>query len=286
MELGGREDMYCNDQRPEFVVNLITNGVGMILTGIAILCIATNGTVEPSIGRILLSFSIANIIGASMLTYDAIQMICLQGAHTVGFLVTITLLLSISHVMLLTLAEYIILTSRTENNAGNYIGLITLSWIISISAGSLDVTTNHLGKVVFAVIFSLIISYILTKYYVIMKLHMKKERLRESYKLTYLRGDSRRHNNKKKYWRPKLFSIIIFSYIGCSIPWLVNELQEGLQREPDDAFIHSLTLIVYSLNFYFPSAVCVYLRYQEWKSQRKECQWHPQISAECRETLL
>ena len=246
-----------------------------MVTIVSILSIATNITLEPSICRILLSFSIANLIGCGMLVYDTAQIICLESHHSVGFIVTITALLSLTHVMLLTLAEYIILTCRSEKKAGNYNGLIFLSWMISISGGSIDVvTTNHVAKSIFVVLFLTAIFFIFVKYYVIIRLHIKKGKLRRTYE-TFLRGSSLRRKVRKKYWKLKYFGMIIYSYVVFSLPWLVNELREGLREglygkeHEDTSLSHSITLIVYSFNFYTPSIICIYLRYQQWRSKKR-----------------
>ena len=264
--------MVCNfhqHQLPEVMVTLITNCGGVLFTALSLICLITNTAMDLSIRRILLSFTIANLVGTGILTYDTITLICYHGGHRLGFAVTITVTLTVSHLLLLMLAQYIILTSGSKHRANDYIGLILTAWILSITLGMLNVVTlHHEARLVFAIIFLLIALYIVIKYFVIIKIHKKKKKLQYEYKQTYLSATLRRSKARRKCWKLNFVTTIIYSYLCCSIPWVFNELREGMHIGGDSPAVHSIVLIIYSLNFYFPSAICMYMRYIQGISKR------------------
>ena len=266
--------MVCNihaHRQPRFIIMLTINCGGVLCTVLSIICVIANTSIDQSLRGILLSYSVANVMGTVMLTYDSFVLICF-GDHFLNFVVTITMTLSVTHIMLLMLAEYISLTYISKQRARDYTGLLLISWIISITFGSMNVVTiGNTAKIVFVIIFLFAALSILQSYFVVIKKHQKKKYLLETYKRTFLRQNS--HTNKvlKRSWKIKLLAIIIFSYIGCSIPWVVNELWEGFQTDENNPFAHAVALLIYSLNFYFPSGICLYLKYiqrrstTEWK---------------------
>lgn len=256
----------------EFYIHLVKNICGVIITIAAIICILTNRTIDKSINRILQSFCVANIFGNCMSLYDTTKMIC-EGHQKIGFIGIITAMLSLSHILLLTLAEYITMTHRTsDQNAGNYNGLIFLSWMISIVGGSVDIVTiSHPGKVIFALLSFSAICYVLMKYHVIIKLHNTQEKVQNMYEHNFLKGSFYRRKEGKHFWNVKYFSVIIFSYIVCCIPMLTLELIDGLYGHVDQIEqYYSYVLVVYSLNYYFLAVICIYLKYQERKVRKKK----------------
>lgn len=266
-------------QLPQFVITLVVNCGGMLMTILSLLSLAINPAMDPSLQRIFISFSIANLIGTGMLTYDSISLICSHnGEDRLGIVVTITVTLSLSHLMLLMLAEYIILTSGSRHRANDYTGLILISWIISFTLGGMNVVTiTRTGRVAFAVMFFLILIYIVIKYMKILQLHNTKKQLQLRYKKHYLRCTFVKPKGMRKCWKLKFVTIIIFSFICCSVPWLINELKEGFEAHAEGEhgheegmhMMHSVVLVIYSLNFYFPSAICMYVKFIQWISKTK-----------------
>ena len=67
---------------------------------------------------------------------------------------------------------------------------------------------------------------------------------------------------KKKCWKLKFVTLLISSYFCCALPWVLNELREGIGgSEMHTDTVHYAVLIIYSLNFYFPSGICMYIRF-------------------------
>ena len=261
-------DIDSNGWEFELIVTLITSCTGVLFTILSVVCIITNTEIDRSLRSILLSFSIANFMGTAMLAYDNITLICHHKKERLHFMMTISVMLSLSHLMLLMLSEYINLTSNRRRRARDFTGLIIISWIISITIGMMNVVSHEQARIVFAAIFLLIVLFLAVSYLVVINKHRKKKRLQQAYQHTFLRKDLRTTKVIKRIWMLRFFAIIIFSYAGCSILWVINELREGFQKNTVNSFIHSTSLIIYSLNFYFPSAICVYLRCMQWLSRK------------------
>ena len=265
----------------QFFVALISYAGGVLLNVFSIICLVTNTSMDQSLRGILLSFSMANVIGTCMLTYDTYILICHDGQETSGLVATITVMLSVSHLMLLMLAEYLNLNFRWALKITNFVGLIFISWIISVTLGSLNVVSiRDDARVIFAGVMLLLVVFILVKYYYIFQQQRKEKRLQKEYIVTFLRGNSRRHKTVKCYWNIKYMPIILLSYAACSIPWVINEFLEGFQEGEENIHMHSISLIAYSFNFYFPSIACIHLKYKQWITKRRRIPQSSYISTE------
>ena len=263
--------MVCNVDShalPEFIVTLVTNCGGVLSTVLSVASVITDTEMEESLRSIFLSFSIANVIGTAMLAYDTIVPICYHEEERLSFVMTISVMLSLSHLMLLIIDQHIMLTAQRKRVAKDFTGLIIISWLISITIGMMNVVSHQQARIIFAVMFVLIMLLLAASYITITTKHYRKKRLKRAYQLTFLRKNLHITKVVKKFWMHKFFTIIIISYACCSILWVVNELREGFQTNADNPFVHSTALILYSLNFYFPSAICIYLRCMQLMSRR------------------
>ena len=90
---------------PELALTMVVTVGGVIITLLAILCIVTNTAMDPSYRSILLSYSIANVLGTAMLAYDTISLICNHSAERLSFVITISIMLSLSHLFILTMDQ-------------------------------------------------------------------------------------------------------------------------------------------------------------------------------------
>ena len=247
-----------------FLTTLISHSFGVIITIVSIICVLLSTSMNQSLRTILFSFCIANLLGTCMLTYDTMTLICTNGNDNASFVVTITVMLSLSHLMLLMLSEHLYLKSQWALKVKNFVGLIFISWIISVTSGTLNVVTiRQEARVVFAVALLVGILSLLTKYIYQTKQRQILRHVQEEYNRTFLRGNSRRHKMRKYYWNIKYYNIILSSYIMCTLPWIMNEFRESLRPNSHNSLIHWMSLIVYSVNFYFPSAVCIHLMYRQ-----------------------
>ena len=254
---------------PEFIAILSINIIGIILTLLSIVCLLANTKIDRSVRGILLSFLTANIIGIAMLTCDTIALICYPGGQKLGLIVTVSVTLSLSHLMLLLLAEYIILTSSSRRSGSDFTGLITLSWIISLSIGSVNViTVQPRTRIAFATLFILSVIFILLTYINVIQKERKRTRLQELYKLNYLHKDCVMSHVVKRNWKLKFFAVILLVYVACSLPWVVNEFQEGSGKKLFQPLDQSILLIIYSLNFFSSPFICMYLWCNEQMARR------------------
>ena len=78
-------------------------------------------------------------------------------------------------------------------------------------------------------------------------------------------------------------------------PWKLGELEFSQSpftggivhgSTPTDKMVENLVLAVYSVNFYFPSAVCVYLQYTWYTRQVKSANWKRISTYSYRDTLM
>ena len=260
----------CNIEKhalPEFIVTLVTNFGGVLFTVLSLACLSTHTEMEKSLRTIFLSFSVANLMGTAMLSYDTIAYICYHEAEKKSIVMTISVILSLSHLMILLLSEYIALASR-KRMAKDFLGLIVISWIISITIGMVNVVSRREVRVAFSITFLLIVLILVGSYVSIFNEHLKKNKSKKVYQSTFLQRNSDITRNMKKFWMLKLNAIIIFSYAGCSIPWLINEMRDEFSTDTENSVIYSASLIIYSLNFYFPSAICMYLKLIKWMTTK------------------
>ena len=249
------------------IVNLIVNSSAVICTILSLICVITNIAIEQSLRGILISFSTANVIGAGMFTFDTVIFMCSHGGERFDLIVNVSMALSLSHLMLLILHYYITLISTLRRRARDYVGLILTSWIVSAALGSLTVSTTYRkSRVAVVVVFLLIICFTLRNHFVVLKKRKKYKRIQLTYKKTFLRQDSR-GSKVRNYWKLAYLSFILYAYIGCSILWLINEILEGLQ-EKSSHVVHSISVLLYSLNFYFTSSVFMHVSYKHWNSKQ------------------
>lgn len=267
--------MSCNFS-PAFIVSTAVNCGAVLITVKAIVCIVLNNLIDPSIRGILLSFSISNIFGAIIIIYDSYAVSCFHDDHEGGktnnsaFVVYISATLSLCHLMLLIMAEYIILTSSSKRTTTHFTGLIIVSWMISVSLGSVNAIMAHNDtRLVFAITFFMLVLIILGSFFVIVKRHRIKGNNIKTYHRKFLLANFPRDlyiQKKRRYWKLRFFVIIIASYIACSVLWVINEMCEGLGNvDLLPHGFHSLSLVIYSMNFYFFPVICIYAWYKRYK---------------------
>lgn len=241
---------------------------GVLITILSVITVATNSVIDTAVRHILLSFSLANFVSTIMLTYNAYTIICAK--PWISSLMTISVLLSLCHLMLLLLAEYIIIMSKTRS-AKDFIGLILISWISSITVGTLNVVSHETTAVILPAVTATLIIISIVCYILLVRKHRMKKKLKRIYHQTFLRT---RFASKlmKIHWLP-LMAVIFISYACFTVLWLINEFKSNSNsnkaEDKKGNTFHSVSLIGYSLNFYFPSVICIYLRYQIWVSQKR-----------------
>lgn len=276
--------MICNVTevgKTTFLIMLSINSSGALLAIISFACVLANTSIDPATRGILLSYSAANLIGSGMLTFESIILICV-GKQFLTFAVTITMTLSVSHMMLLILAEYISITTSTQQRAGDHSGLLLVAWIISLTFGGMNVVDiGQNARIAFAVFFLLALFLMMRCYIVVLMKDSRKKSLLEGYKKTFLRiTEEPCEKQSLEYSWIHILAVFIFTYVACSIPWVLNEFREGIGSNANRPLLNTIGIIIYSLHFYFPSLVCIYLRYRQHKLAQVE---QPSISHRFRE---
>ena len=98
------------------------------------------------------------------------------------------MVLSLSHLLLLILHYYLLLTPYTRKKANDNLGLILTAWITSAALGNMNVSSNHnVRRIIFIVTFSVAVIIIVKTYVLIFKIHTKKEKNMRMYQKQCLR---------------------------------------------------------------------------------------------------
>lgn len=248
------------------VVTLVINCGAVLSTITATLCIVTNDSMERSLKGILISFSTANVLGGSLLLYEILTIICRLNDHMLDNFIIVSMVLSLSHLFLLALHYFLLLTSNVKKKAKDFFGLIPTTWITSAALGNMNVATDHnVRRRIFIAVFSLAVLFLLRTYTILLTKHKRNEENIKSYQERFLSTSRRtRGGGCSGEWSLGSLATILFTYIVCSFPWLLNEIL-GLYVDTGEV-AYSISLLVYSLNFYVPSLVFIYLRYstQGW----------------------
>ena len=170
----------------DIMICLILYYGGIFSTLLAVICLLTNQFIEQSLRAILLSFSISNMAGSGMFVFGITTYVCHNDEHPLDYIVMMTIVLSLSHLLLLILHYYITLTSSKKKMAVDFSGLIIIAWITSAAIGSMiSVSTQHGAGHMFVVIsFMLVFSVAVKCYFVILRSIARERR--------YNRGTRRR----------------------------------------------------------------------------------------------
>ena len=261
----------------EFTISVLFGGGILLVTIISMAFLIINTRIDTSLHHILISFQTSNIVGVSIVIYDLTSLSCRYENHV--HVVSISVCLSISHMILLLVAEHALLTSSVNRPVESFSGLICVSWIISIALGVITTITTSERQAVsylaFAVCAVIVISIVLGTYaLLIRRKHWIRKRLIFFRKKQVLRKH-RKDQSYKRYWKLKYDMLIFISYVVCTLPWIVENVVAGAGRggynqaiSPDTQFA---VLVVYACNFFFPSAVFVYI----WRKHRGRRRVHP-----------
>ena len=69
---------------------------------------------------------------------------------------------------------------------------------------------------------------------------------------------------KRDGWKLNHVNFITISYLCCVMPWIINQLREGISAvissDNDDSLVEFYILFIYLLNFMMPSGLFIYLK--------------------------
>ena len=242
----------------DIMFTLVVNCGGVASTFLAVLCLSMSHTVEQSLRAILLSYSISNLAGSGMLVFGIITYVCHHDEHPLDYIVVMAIVLSLSHLLLLIVHYYITLTTSKKKRAVDFSGLIITAWITSAAIGSmLNVSTRHeVGHMVVVVGFLIIIPLAIRAYLFILRKHQMREAIQQRYRDTFLDVNENDFVSQGwGEWNLSLLATMLFTYVFCSVPWLVNEVAGFYMTRKHLG--NSVALLMYAFNFYVPSILCV-----------------------------
>ena len=100
----------------DITLALIANCGGAASTFLALLCLLMSRSVEQSLRAILISYSTSNMIGSGMFVFGIVAYVCNHEEHPLDYIVMMTIVMSLSHLLLLILHYYITLTTSKKVN--------------------------------------------------------------------------------------------------------------------------------------------------------------------------
>ena len=260
-------EMACNFEEGS-IATLIIHCGSLVSIIIGLLCVLTNTSIERSLRGILISYSIANVIGSGFFTYDILTYPFQDEDLYANFMYQVTMLMSLAHLLLLILHYHIILTSNRKKKGRDFVGLILTAWIAAATLGCVNASLDdNVRGIVVIFIFVVVLMITCRAYFVVLKQHMKKESIRISYIETFLYTEEGTNDLQKAngQWNLRFLAIILISFATSSIPWLVMNVS-GFHKDRED-FEHSIPLSVYSLSYYVPSVICMYMKYKDFNTE-------------------
>ena len=267
--------MECNLDDSAVVVKLIigmtVDGIGILLTLASFLFLILNRDIDISLRSILISFQFGNLIGSAIVVSETVSLACnTEPPH----FISVSVLLSLTHLLLLLLVEHVILTSSMWRPLERFTGLICVCWLLSISLGVLNTVTitgeyQNIGKIVFSLsVIALQVMVIAIYLFLIRKNYWVRKRL-----MHIRKRQVNRHHYKdisfKRTWKLKYLTFIFNSNIMCGLPWIIQKLYEGCSHLQSSPYAQFAILLAFACKFYFPPLVCVRV-WQKRMSKKKD----------------
>lgn len=263
---------YCNaDQRHIVETIIITIAVTLfegLLTLFGLFCLIKGNAYNQATKVILISSLIGNLIGIVYVGYDISTLHCDKAAYL--HLVAASVTLSISHLLLLSVAENDRVFCSKRIRIRSYTSFLVLVWFVSpLSAFFITPNTPCLTQTAMSSMQMFCIVLVIWNHVLRFKKTSKNDRRKDMYRQVFLRPTAQEKRNEKEnspfYLQQKQVHFVFVSYILFTMPWLICELAEGIQEE-SSLYMHVFTTILYSLSFIFQPILCIYVT----KRQRKE----------------
>lgn len=255
----------------EFAFCLFVNICGMLFTVTSCFCMWINTNIDKALREIFISFSIANFVGESIMIYDMTVSACYESNFTsIPPLIRVSILLTMTHQLLLMLAEFAILTTA-KGTVRRFTGLIILAWLLSITTGILiskksEAKVHSFYRLPFVLLMSILCIVTCVMFLPVILKYQTLRRF-EQYKIDFLNQDpSRRNRNtsgRQCEVKLKVIAVIVVSYLICSVLWIFNEIYIDQHMKLPFKQSDYLALMIYSLNFYSISSACIYLWHEK-----------------------
>ena len=239
-------------------VTLVIDAIGILLSIIAIVCMATIKEMDPIFRGTLLSHSIANVVGGLFFVWTTVtEMLHVEfkqiNPPTVVSM-AVSIMLSIAHLLCIVLAEYIQISGRFRYVTKSFQPLLVIIWFLVMCSCSvlffLDTKTTEM--ISFTII---IISWlgIIAFYTSIMKYYRNHQSRIVQYSISNIRDPV----VGKEIRFPR---VVLAVYYLCTLPWAFKEAHYVKNSMSVYDSISYYLITVYSLNFHAVSLTCVYLR--------------------------
>ena len=248
-------------------INLIVYGGGVLISIIGIICMIKVTSLVENIRGTLISFSVANLFGTGFLFFYTVVTNYNFGMKIhefrlfVGLICSLTL--SLSHLVCMVLAEYILISSRFRRASASFKGFLFISWVVCVSACSnlIFVTEETQAIVFFTLIIFSFFAFVIF-YITVMKFHRNRACYISAIRKSYLRGNTPSRYKDGEILFPR---IIVASYFACVLPFAIRGIFDYIATGSfADNSWDFIFLIVFSLNFYFVGFVCIYLRLRKY----------------------
>lgn len=248
-------------------ISISISSLATILTIISSVCVTLNANLHHSIRGILISLYVSNLVGIAAITHDSVLTFCNVPVEVP--LVRVPLLLSISHLFLLTLAEYAGLTAGKKQRY-DFTGLTLLAWILSVIMGVILIAPHRHGsefngrKIFSLVVLILCVGLVaalflvLWKYRRMLKLATKVEK---DYFFKACSWIPQRRSLTDPEMRLVLLGGNAIWFVCCSLLWLVNEFHQEKRLD-------SLVIVLVSCNFFAPCSIAIFLGCRAEKRRR------------------
>jgi len=224
----------------------------------AIVSMVTVKSMKSTFSGTLLSYSVANLLGGLMFLWTTLSSmleieVSNMNPSTVVSMV-LSVILSISHMLCLVLAEYIYLSGHFKYVTESFRPLLSIMWFVAICLGSVILFLEKDTCEIISVTLVIISWVILVIFYMTV---MKRYRNHRQRIVRYSKPNIRNAAMVRNIFYPR---VVLAVYFLCALPWAFKEAHYvRLHLDDLDSFSY-VFIMVYSLNFHVVSIVCLYLR--------------------------
>uniref|UniRef100_A0A7M5V6A5 Uncharacterized protein n=1 Tax=Clytia hemisphaerica TaxID=252671 RepID=A0A7M5V6A5_9CNID len=241
------------------ILTLAIDSCGILLSIMAIVAMVTVKNLPNTFSGTLLSHSVANFIGGLLFLWTTVSEMLhieIEGMNPTTIIsMAISVVLSLSHLLCLVLAEYIHVSGQFKYVTKSFRPLLAIVWFLAICLSSvlffLDKTTTE-----FICLIGIIVCWIglIAFYTSVMKMYRNHRHEIARYSKTHVTNPV----SHRDIFFPR---VILAAYFFCSLPWAFKEAHyaKNSSLKPSDDTSYYM-IVVYSLNFHVVSIICLYLK--------------------------
>ena len=244
-------------------ITLVVDSLGVILSAIAIVCMATIKELNSIFSGTLLSHSVANLLGGFFFLWTTISEIYHLKFEQINpppvVSMTVSVMLSMAHLMCLVLAEYIQISGRFRYVTKSFRPVIVIIWFLTMCMCSVLFFLDAKITEVFSFTFIIITWLGFIVFYTSVMKYYRNHRLRI---VQYSINNIKDPILAKEIYFPR---VVLAVYFACTLPWAFKEAHYvNNDLSVRDSMSYYL-IMVYSLNFHVVSLTCIYLRCRNYE---------------------